>query len=233
MGCGPPSSALLKKVPSGRPCGPPEMGPQDPNLGPPGGPKRGVRGAQNRGFRGSPGGPGGTPRDPPKMPKKWHFFGACGAGTRGGGGAPPTTLILLHNQRTPAQSRVVGEPGAPAGPRAPPRAPFAAPVPKGETTLASPCGSSGAAPRGVAWPGVAFRREPPCLRPAVGRPPPRLPPIACSCGGALGGRLCPLRRQPPLLRAEPARAAHSLPPSADGEGNAPEFFLTPPPPYVL
>ena len=68
--------------------------------------------------------------------------------------------------------------------REPPRAPFAAPVPKGETTLASPCGSSGAAPRGVAWPGSAFRREPPCLRPAVGRPPPMLPPIACSCGVA-------------------------------------------------
>ena len=121
--CGPPSSALLKKVPSGRPCGPPEMGPQDPNLGPPGGPKRGVRGAQNRGFRGSSGGPGGTPRDPPKMPKKWHFFGACGARTRGGGGAPPTTLILLRNQRKPPSSRRPHARDAPSAPSRPPRAP--------------------------------------------------------------------------------------------------------------
>merc|ERR1712240_313077 len=57
-------------------------------------------------------------------------------------------------------------------------------------------------------------------------------PIACSCGGALGGRLCPLRRQPRLLRAEPARAAPSLPPCAIRRGEAPNFF-DPPTPYVL
>ena len=197
--CGPPSSALTKKCLPAGPADPPKWAPRTPTWGPRGAPKRGSRGAQNRGFRGSRGGPGGTPPTPPKMPKKWHFFGACGARTRGGGGAPPTTLILLRNQcaarvetRDPVPpparppSRPPRAPPRPRPPpsREPPRAPFAAPVPKGETTLASPCGSSGAAPRGVAWPGSAFRREPPCLRPAVGRPPPMLPPIACSCGVA-------------------------------------------------
>merc|ERR1712240_351585 len=69
----------------------------------------------------------------------------------------------------------------------------------------------------------------PCLRPAVGRPPPRLPPIACSCGGALGGRLCPLRRQPRLLRAEPARAAQLASTLRGRRGEAPNFFHPPTP----
>ena len=191
-----------------------------------------------------------SPQDPPPpawWPKKTTILGGCGAKLWGSGGAPPTNLILLRNQPTPRSARgaaartgpaplrapPAGPPRPPAGRPASPRARRLRPLsPKGKP-LFFPCGSSGAAPRGVAWPGSAFPREPPCLRPAVGRPPPRLPPIACSCGGALGGRLCPLRRQPRLLPRGTCSRCALASTLRLRRGECPEIFLTPPPPTVL
>merc|ERR1711989_63594 len=98
MGPADPLPRPLAKVPSGRSCGPPEMGPQDPNLGPPRGPKRGVPGGPKSGFSGVLGGSWGDPPRPPENAEKMALFWGLRCENEGGG-APPTTLILLRNQR--------------------------------------------------------------------------------------------------------------------------------------
>ena len=103
--------------------GPPAPG----EGGPPGTPRRGgsqgtarspkhrPSGAQNPPFRrflAPSRGSSGTK----KKGKKCPFFAPCGAKSRGSGGAPPTHLILLRNQRQPAdRRRAPRPPGRPGG----------------------------------------------------------------------------------------------------------------------
>merc|ERR1711989_129062 len=86
MGPADPLPRPLAKVPSGRSCGPPEMGPQDPNLGPPGGPKRGVPGGPKSGFSGVLGGSWGDPPRPPENAEKMALFWGLRCENEGGGG---------------------------------------------------------------------------------------------------------------------------------------------------
>ena len=62
------------------------MGPQDPNLGPPGGPKRGVPGGPKSGFSGVLGGSWGDPPRPPENAEKMALFWGLRCENEGGWG---------------------------------------------------------------------------------------------------------------------------------------------------